>query len=266
MRGITRIAMYSALLALAGSVLLLAGCGDDGSDAEVPFEGTYWVCQEFVVDGELEALVPESHMDITFEGVSASGSSGCNNFSGEYTLDANSITIGPLNSTLMACDDPLMEQETHFLAAISSAAEWHVAGDTLTLYDADGDDVAVFEADMSPLTGHAWMCTGYNNGQGGVVSLAADTTMTIEFSENDEANGSSGCNTFSAEYAVDDEDAMSFEQIAVTEMYCASPEGIMEQEERFLDALTTVATYEIRGDSLTLRTADGAAAATFKLQ
>lgn len=263
MRTITRIVAWPALLTLACLALLLAGCGDGEPSVEVPLEGTYWVCTQYAVEGELTGLVPETHLDMTFEGVNASGSSGCNRFDGQYTLDGNTIAIGPLNSTLMACADPIMEQERHYLAAVSSAVEWDITGETLTLYDDGGSEVVVFGADMTPLVGQTWLCTGYNNGKGGVVSLAADTTITIEFSENDEANGSSGCNTFSAEYEVDDENTMSLRQIAVTEMYCASPEGIMEQEDAFLDALATVASYEIRGKSLTLRTAEGAAAATF---
>jgi heat shock protein HslJ len=43
---------------------------------------------------------------------------------------------------------------------------------------------------------------------------------------------------------------------------CASPAGVMEQEQQFLKALETVTTARMEGDRLELRTATGALAAT----
>ncbi len=256
-----------AAVALAAVLMLaLAGCGDSGETAEFSLEDTYWVCNAASNGEELVDLIESSHLDIVFAGTEASGSSGCNRYSGPYTLDGNSITVGPFESTLMACEEPLMAQEAAYLAALQSAAEFDIEGSTLTLLDADGAEVAVYEADMTPLTGEVWLCTGYNNGQQAVVSVALDTTITIEFSEHDKATGSSGCNTYDSEYEIDDEGGMTFSQIAVTEMFCASPDGIMAQEEAFLGALEMTGAYEIRGDTLTLRTAEGAAAATFARQ
>jgi heat shock protein HslJ len=253
----------AALLVVALSPL--AGCGSDEA-AEFALEDTYWVNTTYSNGDELVDVLSETHMDIVFSGAEVNGSSGCNRYGGAYTLDGNSIGIGPLTSTLMACEEPLMEQETAYLAAVQSAAEWDIDGSTLTLFDSGGAEVAVYEADMSPLTGQMWLCTGYNNGKEAVVSVALDTTITIEFAENEKATGSSGCNTYEAGYEADDEGAMEFSEIAVTEMFCASPEGIMEQEEAYLSALETVAAYEIQGSFLTLRTAEGAAAATFARQ
>ncbi|RME97153.1 MAG: META domain-containing protein [Chloroflexi bacterium] len=45
---------------------------------------------------------------------------------------------------------------------------------------------------------------------------------------------------------------------------CESPEGIMEQEQEYLAALGTAATYQISGNSLELRTAEGSLAVTFE--
>jgi len=264
MRILRNLTALIAMALLTAAMLTLVGCGGDGGeDAEVPFEDTYWVCSSYAADGDLVDVLTDSHMDIVFESSQTAGSSGCNRYSGVYTLDGNAITIGPLISTMMGCEDSLMEQETAYLAAIQSAAEFDIEGTKLKLLDADGAEIAIYEADMSPLTGQQWLCTGYNNGKQAVVSVAVETSITLEFAENGKTNGSSGCNTYNSEYEIDDEGAMMLSQIAVTEMFCASPEGIMVQEEAYLGALMTVAEYEIRGTSLTLRTADGAAAATF---
>ena len=46
-------------------------------------------------------------------------------------------------------------------------------------------------------------------------------------------------------------------------MACEDPAGIMDQEQQYLAALQTAATYQIEGNVLELRTADGALAADF---
>ena len=76
---------------------------------------------------------------------SLSGTAGCNNFSGGYTLEgASNIQIGPLASTMMACSDPagVMEQEMQYLAALQSAATYRMEGDSLEMRTAD-DALAV---------------------------------------------------------------------------------------------------------------------------
>lgn len=75
-----------------------------------------------------------------------SGNSGCNTYSGPYKVDPNQITIGPLASTMMMCSEPagVMEQEAQYLAALKSAATYHVEGDVLELRAQDGALAASF--------------------------------------------------------------------------------------------------------------------------
>ena len=62
----------------------------------------------------------------------ASGTGGCNTFGGTYTTDGDTISFGPLASTMMACEPPIMEQETVYLAALDGATSYTVDGETLT--------------------------------------------------------------------------------------------------------------------------------------
>jgi heat shock protein HslJ len=73
-----------------------------------------------------------------------SGKAGCNNYSGGYKTNGNQITIGPLASTMMACDQPagVMEQEAQYLAALQSAATYQIEGNVLELRTKD-DALAV---------------------------------------------------------------------------------------------------------------------------
>jgi heat shock protein HslJ len=92
-----------------------------------------------IVGSELTAVFSEDGQ--------VSGSSGVNTFSGDYSLDGNRITIGPLATTLMASQDPqLMEQETAYVAALQSASIYSIRGDRLELRREDGALAASFEA------------------------------------------------------------------------------------------------------------------------
>ena len=76
------------------------------------------------------------------------GNAGCNDFSGPYqTEDGRKITIGPLASTLKACDSPagVMDQEAQFLAALQTAATYRIEGNRLELRTANGAMAANFQ-------------------------------------------------------------------------------------------------------------------------
>ena len=78
--------------------------------------------------------------------------------------------------------------------------------------------------------------SAYNNGQGGVTSLLAETAMSLRFDEDGKLSGSAGCNGFSATYTIDGE-ALEIGKSASTRKHCPEPEGLMDQERRFLEAL-----------------------------
>lgn len=62
-----------------------------------------------------------------------SGNAGYNTFNGRYTLDGTSLTVGPLATTMKACEQEIMDQETQFLTALQTPATVETSGATLTL-------------------------------------------------------------------------------------------------------------------------------------
>lgn len=66
------------------------------------------------------------------------GNGGCNTFNGSYTVDGATIAFGPVMSTKMACEQPAMDQEAAFLAALGNASTYAISGDKLELRDAGG--------------------------------------------------------------------------------------------------------------------------------
>jgi heat shock protein HslJ len=122
-------------------VMALAACSAPESRSLV---GS-WKLVEY---GPADATVPaveDSDAGLTFNGDgTVSGSTGCNGAGSEYTVDGDQIEFAPFVSTLMACEDPIMEQESTFHEVLNGTAAYVIDGDTLTL-SKDGT-VLVFTA------------------------------------------------------------------------------------------------------------------------
>lgn len=69
-----------------------------------------------------------------------SGNSGCNEYTGSYTVTGAQISIGTLASTMMFCSDPegVMDQEAQYQAALGTAATYQIEGQVLELRTKDG--------------------------------------------------------------------------------------------------------------------------------
>jgi heat shock protein HslJ len=122
MRGKAR---FWLLLVLAAAVLAGACGGDDDGP---PLEGTEWALASGV-DMPGDADPPT----LLLEEGNASGFGGCNTFTGAYELDGDSISIGPLAGTLMACELQKMAVEGAYMPALEAADAWSIDGDELVL-------------------------------------------------------------------------------------------------------------------------------------
>jgi len=119
-------------------------CGGGSGTAEL--RNTYWKLVE--AGGQPVTTGPdrrEAQMTLSLEDMRVKGFSGCNGFSGTYTVSGNNLTFGNVMSTKMACADG-MNVENRFFAAMSATATYAIAGERLELRDAAGKVVARFES------------------------------------------------------------------------------------------------------------------------
>ena len=156
-----------------------------------------------------------------------------------------------------------MAQEAAYFAALQKTATYVVTTESLEFLDDEGQVLVKYDAvEPTPLTGTEWQATAYNNGKGGLQSLAADSMITAIFADDGTLSGNASVNQYNATYAVPGEDTMTIDSaIATTKM--AGPEELMAQEAAYLAALPQTATYTIDGDQLWLRDANGAALAQY---
>ncbi|MBF2078057.1 MAG: META domain-containing protein, partial [Synechococcales cyanobacterium T60_A2020_003] len=62
------------------------------------------------------------------------GSWGCNRYFGGLTTDEESISVGAIGSTRMACPPAVMDQEARFFQALSTANRIELDGPYLLVY------------------------------------------------------------------------------------------------------------------------------------
>jgi heat shock protein HslJ/uncharacterized lipoprotein YbaY len=246
-----------------------AGTGqDEAMDASGSLTGIIWNLTELNGQPPLPATTISAEFG---EDGRLSGSSGCNSYSAAYEVDGDNININmtPVATTLMACPEPIMAQERAYMEALDAAETYEVSAppeggeEELVLFDANGDSVAAFSAVSQDLAGSSWDVISYNNGRGGVVSVIIGTEITANFAENGELAGNAGCNDYFGAYEADGEN-ISMGPFGTTRKACQEPEGIMQQENEYLAALETAATYKIDGATMNMRTAEGATVANFR--
>lgn len=118
----------------AGTVVL-----SFGAEAPASVEGP-WIIGSYNNGNNGVETVPEGiSATVAFgpEG-NVEGFGGCNSFFGGYSVDGDQIAIGPLMSTMMACDEATNTFEAQLLAALQNATVWSLNAGTLELRDDGG--------------------------------------------------------------------------------------------------------------------------------
>jgi len=114
------------------------------------------------------------------------------------------------------------------------------------------------KTDPAPLDGTAWILAELPGR-----TLAPGATVTLRFADG-KAQGSDGCNRYSAPYTAAAGKLEISPQGVSTMMACA-PE-LMQQAAAFMAALNSAGTWRVEGRQLTLAAADGRALARFAAQ
>lgn len=120
-----------SLAAVAVALLALAACG---GSSQPGLPGTSWVLTSLDGSDPVAGAVPT--LGFSTDG-RLGGSSGCNQYGGDVTLGDGEITVGPIQATRMACDEPRMAQEAAYLEALQGATGYTSDGATLEIVSPD---------------------------------------------------------------------------------------------------------------------------------
>jgi heat shock protein HslJ len=263
-----RAAAFGGLSALfATAVLIGASCtsdagfespttstGSGGSGGTASIVGPWTLVSYGSGDAQTSAA-PEPAALVVADDGRFTGSTGCNNLAGTYTVDGGKLTVSPGPMTKRACvDDGGNAQEQAVLAGLTSAAGFGVDSGRLTITDAGGRTVLVFERGPEGLADTAWTVSGVNTGNA-VESSMLTGSLNATFGADGAVSGSGGCNTFSGTYT-DDNGSVAITGLQSTEIGCEPERATLESQ--YFAALGRADTYELTPPSLTLRDADGA--------
>lgn len=194
-------------------------------------------------------LVPGSRIRLTFQDGNLGASAGCNSMGGAYRLEGDRLVTGQMSMTEMACEEPLMQQDT-WLAAFLGGATVRLNADTLVLTNGAVSvtllDTEVATPDL-PIEGTRWVLDGIVTGDA-VSSVPAGVTAAIRINGG-RIDVEAGCNTGGG--AVDvTADTLTFGPIALTKRGCEAGPAAVEQA--VMAVLSAPVGYVIDADVLTL--------------
>ncbi len=134
---------------------------------------------------------------------------------------------------------------TRYLAAVTLAA-------TILLALAACSGAGPGAGPDDPFDGTSWVLIWY-----GENSLLPGREITATF-EDGQVSGSAGCNTYGGTYQVRG-DSISVSDLFATEMACLEPEGIMEQEQTYLEFLADAQSFDRHSGRMLIFRSDGEA-------
>ena len=241
-----------ALLALAG--LTFAACGSDDPATTTDVSAADLSGKGFA-SSEVTGyeLVDGSEITMNFLDGRVSVNAGCNTMNGGFEITDGTFVASQFAATMMACQQPLMDQDMWLSEFLASSPAIAVDGSTLTLTGADAS-ITLDEIQPAALVGTTWTVTGTVATEA-VSTVPMDTAASITIADDGTVAVNTGCNTGSGSVEITDT-TLVFGPIASTLIGCEP--DVAQLESSVLAVLQGEVTYEISGSSLSLRSGTGA--------
>ena len=132
-----------AIIFLLISIIGLAACGSGAS-----IEDTIWELESYGETGNLQTVIQDTEITIEFKSAEskAAGSGGCNSYFVGYEINRGELTIiPPIGSTMMACPEPIMDQEQEYFELLETVETFQIQNGKLTI-SCSGNTMLVFVA------------------------------------------------------------------------------------------------------------------------
>jgi heat shock protein HslJ len=106
-------------------------------------------------------------------------------------------------------------------------------------------------SDPERLDGTAWVLSEL---RGQPPLQGAEPTLAFD---GENVGGDTGCNSFGGNYQTGPDRTIQFGELFQTEIFCMGPEGVMEQESVYMNALHQAAFYQMADNRLELQNQAG---------
>lgn len=273
-------ALFTAALPLV-ALTTVAACGNEKASDEnasdekashakapgtvevggAPLTGVTWHVRSMTVDGTTTRAPDSAHLRFVSD-KRVRGNYGCNDFDAQARVDGDSVDLGKVKTTLMACADKkegAFEKSLARALADKNTVKAH-GEERLTLTRANGDTVALTsraEPDDAALTGTRWTVdTLRHDDVADSVPKAARDRARLVLGEDGHVDARLGCNSGRAKATVKN-GHIAFSSLTSTKMGCVGAAAEVEKTmKKVLGGDRTVA-YKVEGDTLTLTAPDG---------
>lgn len=272
--------MMTRLLVIAVAALVLSACGSQAGVGGPTVEGDpdgldpagAWVLAEAdpAIEVPADARIT---LEVSADGDrwQAGGTSACNSYGGEVTIDGRDWRGSGYGSTAMGCDEPRMTAEQAYLGALETITSWaRPTEDTLVL---SGPAVELRFTLLPPLptadlVETTWILTGLVSGagaDGSVSSTAPDADeATLQLRADGMMDASTGCRTFAGDWVETGDEVLltTFGQRDDSPNVAADgtttcTDAVVAQENHVLSVLGDGFHVQVDGQHLTLISRDG---------
>jgi len=241
---------YSALLPAVSTVWLCVLTTVAGAQT---LENTAWNAVEVAGASAMSKGIAEGrelHLVFSPNG-RLSGADGCNRLTGSYTLKGETITVGPLAATQMACVTATDELAKKFRSAVAGTRRWNILNGRLQLYGATGKALVVFERRReaaSALQGTTWQLVEFLGGDDRRLRPDDPASYTIEFAANGVLAARVDCNRGRGSWKLTPPGQLDLAPLVLTRAKC--PDGSLHDQ--IVRQWTSVRSFVIRNGHLFL--------------
>ncbi len=236
----------------------------------IDLAGTQW---RLLAEGDWEEDAPAVTL-VFLDDYRAAGVAACRDYFATYGASEGRIGfpwMSMVGSSYVSCSDEIRRLEGRFTTALSRARDYSVdkdEGSSRLMIRTSRGKTLTFEPlppAVESIADGNWVLKAFvkvHVTESGMRLLRVTNPLqgpeiTMSFREGG-VSGSAGCNSYSAQHSIGDEE-ITFTSPGVTRRVCATPDGVMQQETRFLNLLPSLTKFHIYGDRLFIFTGEGRA-------
>jgi heat shock protein HslJ len=211
------------------------------TQSELALANTSWQLETMWPPEMATPVVPGTDVTLGFGVDRYTGFAGCDWYMGMYNASESELEMQQPAKTIGGCVNKptAADQQATFLSMLTNSTTYKMEGDNLVFYNsANQQMMSLKPLESLPFEGTTWQMLFSFTTRGGVWTPALSGAKVTATFDGTTLSGNAGCNDYSATYKLQG-DRVDLDAIAVTQKMCSAPEGVMEQEQAYLEMLAS---------------------------